>query len=172
MLDGYSGCSGKSKTAENRRSGVRIAVVAFGHSSGGDGGIGLQVISRIDRGGLKEDVAIIDGGKDVLKTLESMSGFDGLVIVDAALMGEAPGTVRSFSLNELILNERTDAIVLYGLHMDEELLFGRKYLNLPPTTIVAIEPEKVEGPDLSQSVQSRMDRYTSAVTEAVNRFST
>lgn len=151
---------------------MRIAVVAFGRSSGGDDAIGLRVISRIDRGDLKEDVAIIDGGNDVLKTLESMSGFDGLVIVDAASMGEAPGTVRSFSLNELILNDRTDAIVLHGLEMDEELLFGRKYLNLPPTTIVAIEPEKVAGSDLSQALQSRMDRYAAAVTEAINRFST
>jgi hydrogenase maturation protease len=157
---------------ENRRSRLRIAVVAFGRSSSGDRGIGLRVISRIDRGDLKEDVAIIDGGDDVLKTLESMSGFDGLVIVDAASMGEPPGTVRSFSLNELILNERTDAILLHGVQMDEELLFGQKYLNLPPTTIVAIEPETVAGPDLSQSLQARIERYTSAVTEAINRFST
>jgi hydrogenase maturation protease len=151
---------------------VRIAVVAFRRSSGGDDGIGLEVISRVNRTDLKEDVAIIDGGQDVLKTLESMSGFDGLVIVDAASMGEAPGTVKSFSLNELVLNERTDAVVLHGLEMDEELLFGRKYLNLPPTTIVAIQPENVAGSDLSQSLQTRMDRYTSEVTEAINRFST
>lgn len=151
---------------------MRIAVVAFGDASHGDGRIGLHVISRINRADLMEDVAIIDGGTDVLKTLESISGFDGLVIVDAASMGESPGTVRSFNLNELILNECLDRVTLHGMKIDTELVFGQKYLNLPPTTIVAIEPRLLAGTGLSEELLSGMDRYTLAVTEAINRFST
>jgi hydrogenase maturation protease len=151
---------------------VRIAVIAFGDGSSGDGGIGLKVISLIDRADLSEDVAIIDGGTDVLKTLESISGFDGLVVVDAASMGESPGTVRTFDLNELILNDCFDRVVFHGMKIDTELLFGRKYLNIPPTTIVGIEPGSLAGTDLSEDLQSGLDRYASAVTDAINHFST
>jgi hydrogenase maturation protease len=151
---------------------MRIAVVAFGDASHGDGGIGPNVIARIDRADLREDVAIIDGGTDVLKTLESISGFDGLVIVDAASMGESPGTVRCFNLNELILNDLFDRVTFHGMKLDSELVFGQKYLNLPPTTIVAIEPVLLAGTGLSEDLRAGMDRYASAVTDAINRFST
>lgn len=149
---------------------MRIAVVAFGDAARGDDAIGTEVISHIERRGLPEHAILINGGTPVLRTLESLSDFDGLVIVDAASMGEAPGTVKTFSLNEVFLNEVPTPITLHGMKMDSELLFANKFLSLPPTTIVGIEPESLTGPRISNILLSRLDTYADAVTQAITQL--
>ncbi len=149
---------------------MRIALVAFGDASGGDDSVGVEVISRIDRMSLPEDVLIINGGTDVLKALETVSSFDGLVIVDAASMGEPPGTVKVFDLNDLVGGEPPADLVFRGLKMDSELLVANKFMNLPPTTIVGIQPEAASGPGLSDLLLSNIERYVDVVTQAVARL--
>lgn len=149
---------------------VRIAVVAFGDAAHGDHAIGLEIISRIDRTDLDEDVIIINGGQNVLKTLESISGFDGLVVVDAASMGETPGTVRTYDLNDLVLGDDSTRISLHGIKLDSELLYANKFLNLPPTVIVGVEPQGIGGTDISECLRSNIPDYVSAVVQAVARF--
>ncbi len=149
---------------------MRIAVVAFGDTSHGDDAIGLEVISRIDRTDLDEDVMIINGGENVLRTLESISGFDGLVLVDAASMGETPGTVKIYDLNDLVLGDSSYEISFHGIKLDSELLYAQKFLNLPPTIIVGVEPGGIGGADISECLRSNMASYVSAVMQAVSRF--
>ena len=149
---------------------MRIAVVAFGDTAHGDHAIGLEIISRIDRTDLDEDVIIIDGGQNVLRTLESVSGFDGLVVVDAASMGEPPGTVRTYDLNDLILRGDSTRISLHGIKLDSELIYANKFLDLPPTLIVGVEPEGIGGTDISECLRLNMPDYVGAVVQAVARF--
>jgi hydrogenase maturation protease len=149
---------------------MRIAVVAFGDSSHGDHAIGLEIISHIDRTDLDEDVIIIDGGQNVLRTLESISGFDGLIVVDAASMGETPGTVRTYDLNNLILNDTSTQVSFHGIKIDSELLYAHKFLNLPRTIIIGIEPEAIGGTEVSECLRSNMSIYVDAVIRAVARF--
>lgn len=149
---------------------MRIAVVAFGDISHGDHAIGLQIISHIDRTDLDEDVIIINGGRNVLRTLESISGFDGLIVIDAASMGETPGAVRTYDLNDLILDDASTHVSFHGFKLDSELLYAHKFLNLPPTIIIGIEPEAIGGSEVSECLWSNMASYVDAVIQAVSRF--
>jgi hydrogenase maturation protease len=149
---------------------MRIAVVAFGHNLVGDRAIGLEVVSQLRRRELPECAVVLDGSAPVLKTLESISSFDGLVIIDAASMGEPPGTVRTFSLNEIILAETGNRINLHGVSMDSELLYANKYLSLPPTIIIAIEVDTPVGNRISDTLLSNLEGYVKATTRAVARL--
>ena len=112
----------------------------------------------------------MDGRLPVLKILESVSGFDGLVIADAASMGEPPGTVKTFNLNEIILAGTGSPITLHGVRMDSELLYANKFLSLPPTIIIAIEVETPAGSRISDTLLSNLERYVAATAEAVARL--
>jgi hydrogenase maturation protease len=149
---------------------MRIAVVAFGENLEGDLAIGHEVLSRFGQRDLPECAVILDGRPPVLKTLESVSGFDGLVIVDAASIGESPGTVKTFNLNEIMLAGTGSPITLHGVRMDSELLYANKFLSLPPTVIIAIEVGSPVGKRISDILLSNLERYITATTQAVARL--
>ena len=130
-----------------------------------------KVISQVERRELPEHAVIIDGGTAVLKTLENMSDFDGLVIVDAASMGEPAGAVKSFNLNEILLSGPDGRITLHGIKMDTELLYANKFLSLPPTIIVGIEPESLTRSGISDILLARLDSYVDAVSKAIRQLS-
>jgi hydrogenase maturation protease len=149
---------------------MRTAVVAFGNKMEGDRAVGLEVISQLKRRMLPEGTVIVDGGAPVLKTLESMSDFDGLVIIDAASIGEAPGVVRTLALNEVVLAAPGSSITLHSIKMDSELIYANKFLSLPPTVIVAIEPETLTGNRISDILLSNLEGYVTATTRAIARL--
>lgn len=149
---------------------MRIALLGFGDASNGDAAIAVEVISRIDRMSLPEDVLIINGGTEVLKSLESVSGLDGLVIVDAASMGESPGTIKVFDLNRMVVDETAADVAFHGMNFDTELLVANKFMNLPPTTIVGIEPQATGRQGLSDTLKSNIERYVDEVTKAVSHL--
>jgi hydrogenase maturation protease len=144
---------------------LRIAIVAFGETSG-DHAIGIEVLSRISRDHLPDHAVLINGGTDVLKALEAVRGFDGLIIVNAATMGDPPGTVRTLDLNELVFSGDPASITLHGMKRNSELILAHKFMNLPPTKIVCIEPGALAGAGLSQPLLSNLDCYIHAVKQA------
>lgn len=149
---------------------MRIAIVAFADQSAGDDAVADQVISGIRRDHLPTDVVLIKGGTDALRALESIRGMDGLVVIDAATMGERPGTVRTFTFNELVFRQTPTQITLHGMKPGADLLLANKFLNLPPTRIVCIEPESLSGDGLSRTILSRMDAFIRAVNHAVREL--
>lgn len=150
---------------------MRIALVGFGDGSRGDDAVGVEVISRVDRSALPEDVFILNGGTNVLKTLETVTGFDGLVIVDAASMGESPGAVKTFTLNDLVMTESPRSVTFHAMKLDTDLIYAHKFMNLPETLIVGIQPASFDSPGLSQVLLDAMDDYTEAVTTALRHLS-
>jgi hydrogenase maturation protease len=153
-----------------RRSAVRIAIVAFGDTSAGDSGVSIEVLARMSRDHLPEHAVLINGGTDVLKALESVRGFDGLIVVNAVTMGAAPGTVRTLDLNDLVFSGPPPSVAPNGTGWDSELILAQKFLDLPPTKIVGIQPGSSEGVSISPPLLSKIDRYVEAVREAVNQL--
>ena len=105
---------------------MRIGVVAFGSDPEGDNAVGREVVARLSRRELPDGAEILDGGAPVLKILERVSGFDGLVIIDAASMGEPPGAVKIFNLNEILLAGQGNPLRLHSVRLESDLLYANK----------------------------------------------
>ena len=151
---------------------MKIAIVAFSDRSGGSRSVGPDIISRIDTRSLPVPVVVIRGEQEPLRTLEIASEFDGLIIVDGASMGEPPGTLKTFDLNDLVLGGVSRPVTLLGVKIDSELLFAHKYLDLPPTRIVCIEtgsPLETLG---SESSPWNADHFEKAIRQAIDQLTT
>jgi len=69
-------------------------ILGIGNVLLGDEGVGAEVARRILEGPLPDGVECVDGGTGSFVLLEPMRRARRVVLVDAALDGGAPGTVR------------------------------------------------------------------------------
>ena len=147
-----------------------IAVVAFGDAAQGDDAIGIEVISKMEKLGIRADAISVGDRTNVLRVLEEATKFDGLVIIDAASMGQPPGSFTVVTINDLIMKHRMASIKLHGMRIDSDLVYAHKFLDLPPTRLVLIQPETLTGGRVSKTLLSRMADYLDAVTQAVEQL--
>lgn len=75
----------------------RLLVVGIGNPDRGDDGIGPMVVRQLV-GRVSSDVAIIERSGDALALIDDWAGRDAVILVDAAVSGAAPGSVRRIDL--------------------------------------------------------------------------
>jgi hydrogenase maturation protease len=72
----------------------RVLVAGIGNVFSTDDGFGVEVVDRLASGPWPPGVRVADFGiRGVHLAYELLEGYDGLILVDAVPMGEAPGTV-------------------------------------------------------------------------------
>ena len=70
-----------------------IAVVGIGNSLLTDDGAGIHTLERFAEGNTDDSVCCLDGGTVGLALLDRLSNLDGLVALDAMILGKQPGAV-------------------------------------------------------------------------------
>jgi len=88
----------------------RIVILGCGNPTRGDDGVGPLLIRRLWERGLPPNVKLVDGGTSGIDVVFHMEGADRVIIVDACLTGEKPGTilrVPSSEVEELPSREET-----------------------------------------------------------------
>jgi len=74
---------------------VKTLILGIGNTLLGDEGVGVHVVRHIEATGpLPENVTTLDGGTGAMVLLGPMQEVDRVILVDATLDGEAPGTFR------------------------------------------------------------------------------
>ena len=66
-----------------------------------------------------KNIELIDGATDALGLIDHFDDTEHIIIVDAAQMGEVPGTVRVFSNDEVKLNIKMDHLTVHGISLAE-----------------------------------------------------
>jgi len=83
-----------------------LVIIGVGNILKSDEGIGVHVINiireRIKSRKLPINVEVVDCGTNGLAVLEALDGANKAIIIDAMLIGEKPGTIKVFSINELL----------------------------------------------------------------------
>jgi hydrogenase maturation protease len=82
-------------------------VLALGNPLRGDDGVGAAVLNALPA--LPPGVTGMDGGTPGLGLVLSLQGYDRAIILDAAEMGEMPGTWRRFTRTACESRTRTCA---------------------------------------------------------------
>lgn len=142
--------------------GCSVLVVGCGNLLRGDDGVGPVLVRHLWDRGVPEGARLVDGGTAGMDVAFQMRGAARVVIVDACVTQETPGTVYRVPGEEL-----NDLPPLHGLHThsfrwDHAIPFARWALGEAcPTdiTVFLIEVDAMElGAELSEPVAAAMER--------------
>jgi len=110
-----------------------VLVLGIGNVLMGDEGVGVRVVERLGQMPLPEGVRCLDGGTGSFLLLEAMQLADRVVLVDATIDGDAPGTVKrlrphfssdypaTLTAHDIGLKDLLDAAYLTGAALDVTL---------------------------------------------------
>jgi hydrogenase maturation protease len=136
---------------------ITCLVVGVGNTLLQDDGIGIHVANSLrDDSRTPPHYEVIDGGTIGLALLPDVEDADTLVIVDAADIGEAPGTVRVFldeEVDEHLSGKRRSVHEVAVV----DLLSAASIRGARPRhcALVAVQPESIDwGLELSPDVQA------------------
>jgi len=133
-------------------------VLGIGNTLLTDDGAGVHTLSHLRRSHADlTGVCYLDGGTLSFVFLDAIEGAEGLIVVDAAEMHVAPGTIRRFegeAMDRFLRAGRRSAHEV-GLAdiLDLARLRGRR---LPRRALVAIQPERVGWGDAPSPAVARM----------------
>ncbi len=78
-----------------------LCIIGLGNLILGDEGFGVHLIRHLQKNYIFENVDIIDGGTIGFRLIEYFMEYNKLLFVDAIKTDDEPGTIYSFSLEEL-----------------------------------------------------------------------
>ena len=150
---------------------MRILVLGLGNPLLGDDAVGLKVAALVrDRLKGVPGVDVEEEEAGGLRLMERMTGYDRVVLVDAAVTGGTPGEVRRLAPDDLPTQRTATA---HGIDLPSALLLGRQlgYPMPSEVTIVAIEAESVLEfrHDMTPAVAAAVEPAVAAVLEELAR---
>ena len=140
-----------------------LKVIAVGNDLYGDDGIGDAVLHALKQFPEMNEVELVNGATDALGLIDHFLGADHVIIIDAAQMGEKPGTVKVFSKEEVKLKIKMDNLSVHGISLAETFDIAQMADSLPEKiTIIGIEPKNI---GISQNLS---DVVTQSIPEVVS----
>jgi hydrogenase maturation protease len=139
-----------------------IVVLGLGNVLMRDEGIGVYVVNRLKEGAAKfPNVEFIDAGTGGMAILHLIANREKAIVVDCALMGQAPGTIRRFTPDDVKSIKQVSHFSLHDVDILKVLELSRQLDECPKEVIIfGVEPAKVEqGPTLSPELSARIDEY-------------
>ena len=145
----------------------RVLVAGIGNMFLGDDGFGCEVARRLADGPMPDGVDVVDygiRGFDLAYALAS--GYEAAVLVDAAPLGEPPGTL---ALIEPTVDEGDVEIDTHGMDPVRVLRLARELGGTPARTLVlACEPARIVDPEIENEVVTELSApVRAAVDEAL-----
>lgn len=125
---------------------LRTLVVGIGSTIRGDDGVGVVVATKLAEGLSTPGVDILELGTCGLGLLDWIRNYDRLIILDAMISGEKPGTVRVLRGDRFFFGAHLAAT--HEADLSSTLALGRKLLgaHIPEQVFVvavAVEPTKL-----------------------------
>jgi hydrogenase maturation protease len=144
---------------------TKLKIVAVGNDLYGDDGIGNAVLNALKQIPEMKEIELIDGATDALGLIDHFEGTEHIIIVDAAQMGEKPGTVKVFSREEVKLKIKMDHLSVHGISLAETFDIAQAVDSLPEKiTIIGIEPKNI---GISETLS---DVVTKSIPEVVSNI--
>ena len=142
-----------------------VVVLGLGNTLLGDDGVGVQVVQRLQDGRkILGGTRYLDGGTLSFSLLEDIENTDALIVVDAAQLGEAPGTVhiyKDLEMDKFLQSKRSCSV--HEVSLSELLDMARLTGRLPARrAFVAVQPERIDW-DVEVSPSVRLGLETACV---------
>ena len=150
-------------------------VLGLGNTLLGDDGAGIKVVQQLRASRrTPSGVRFLDGGTLSFSLLGDIENTDSLIVVDAAQLGEAPGTVhiyRDLAMDKFLLSKRSCSV--HEVSLSELLDMSRLTGCLPAhRAFVGIQPEIIDwNTEVSESVRSGLETACTHVRALITRWS-
>ena len=153
---------------------MKILVLGIGNTLLTDEGVGIVAMRELEaRFGARDDIEFLDGGTLSFTLAVPISECAALLVIDAAELGAAPGTVRSFEGEEMdrfLGANRKSSVHEVGLLdlMSISLLTG----HWPEQrALIGIQPSLVDwGEALTPAVAAALPEVCGIAAEIIGRF--
>jgi hydrogenase maturation protease len=163
----------------------KVVVIALGNRFRGDDGIGPIVAERLkqnaerlkknpaDRsGGRIDGCTIVEGKDDAMALVSAWENAALAVVIDAAVSGAAPGTIRRLEAGAQPLSKDVARCSSHGLGLAEAVELGKALGRLPGRLVIfAVEAATLEqGVAMSPQVAAAADTVVRDVEAEVASF--
>jgi len=145
--------------------GEHVLVLGIGNVLMGDEGVGVEVVRQVSQTPLPECIQCLDGGTGSFLLLEPMQRANRVILIDATIDGQPPGTVTrlapqfssdypaTLTAHDIGLKDLLDAAYLTGGPLDV-ILFA-----------ISIDPRQMVGMGLSAVMAARIPEITRQVID-------
>lgn len=128
----------------------KILVLGIGNRLMMDDGIGVYIVEELKKRNTDPNIRYVTGETDIYFCLEQMKNALFTIIIDAALLGNEPGTISVVSLDR-VLNNSIRPISVHDSHLLNEIKMTDKNSE---GLFIGIEPYEINyAPCLSQILQ-------------------
>jgi hydrogenase maturation protease len=115
--------------------GEAVVVIGVGNEDRGDDAVGRRVAAAL-RGRVPDGVVVLDSDGDPATIMDSWSGADWAVLVDAMVSGAAPGTVRRIDATESPLPPSVQLASTHAMGAADAVELARTLDRLPERLVV------------------------------------
>jgi hydrogenase maturation protease len=151
-----------------------IAVVGIGNSLLTDDGAGIHTLERFAADNEDDDVRCVDGGTVGLALLDRFSDLDGLVALDAMILGKKPGTVTVLQGDDMDSHLRNQRGSVHEVGLSDLMDALRLRGELPGhRALVGIEPAAMDwGTEPTAPVAAAIPEAAAKVRDLVREWRT
>jgi len=144
---------------------AQIVIAGVGNELLSDDGVGIHAIRELQKNPIP-GVAAVEIGTAILHGLHFLESAKRVLVIDAAMGGQPPGTIYQFDPAQKGEVKSLTSIHAMGLH--EAMRFLQPANTLPCVTVVGVEPKSIEySMNLSVPVQRALPQVVSLVRELV-----
>lgn len=154
--------------------GMKTLVLGIGNTLLTDEGVGIVAMRELEaKFGAREDMEFLDGGTLSFTLAVPISECTALLVIDAAELGAAPGSVRSFEGEEMdrfLGANRKSSVHEVGLL--DLMSISRLTGHWPERrALIGVQPALVDwGETLTPAVAAALPNVNATATEIIGRF--
>lgn len=140
-------------------------VIGLGNTLRGDDGVGMRIAGLLASHMLPEGVEVVQGGTRGLELVNWMEGWQRVIIIDAAEVGEEPGGFARFTLADGHLLGDDQHLSIHAAGLRDALLLAEVLDVLPEEVIVfGVQPARLDWDDtLSPEVEAAVPKILNSV---------
>jgi len=153
----------------------KVLVLGVGNTLLQDDGLGVHVARRLRaRPRVDTRATIIDGGTLGLSLLPDVEASAGFIVIDAAELGEPPGTVRVFEDTAMDRQLSGRKRSVHEVAVADLLAAATLTGHVPtPRALVAIQPRSTDwGLEPTAEASAAIESAAAAVSDVIERWST
>jgi hydrogenase maturation protease len=143
-------------------------VIGLGNPLMRDEGIGVLLVQKLEEKfpDLK-NVEFYDGGTGGMSLLYKIENRHKLILIDCAKMGQAPGTIRRFTPDQVRSIKQLGHFSLHEVDILKVLELADQFGDAPKEVVLfGIEPQSLElGSELSKPLVDQFENYLAMISK-------